>query len=111
MDSHIDDQCWFVLQDHFRSLYTPHLLYASEVDCEELEPESRSITDICTKLRVGLERLVASQAAKMNTDPKPPVLVEPDVLEEIGSEVVVELKPEPESNNAAKPEPAIIDEL
>ena len=37
-----------------------NLLYASEVDCEELEPESRSITDICTKIQVALERLVAS---------------------------------------------------
>ena len=38
-DSHIDDQYWFVLQDHFRSLYAPHLLYVSGVDCEELNVE------------------------------------------------------------------------
>jgi len=49
-DSHIDSQCWFVLQDHLRTLYAPHFLYASEAYYNELtvepelepEPESRS---------------------------------------------------------------------
>jgi len=55
-------------------------------------PESRSITDLHTKFRVALERLVVSQVAKMNIDPKPSVLVEPGFLEEPGSEVVIELE-------------------
>ena len=50
-DNHNDDQCWFVLQD-LRSLYASHLLYASEAGYNdpnvEQEPESRSITDICS---------------------------------------------------------------
>jgi len=59
---------------------------------------------------VTLEKLVASQAAKRDTDLEPPSLVESDVLEESGSEVVVELEPKSEPNNAVKPEPAVIDE-
>jgi len=48
----------------------------------------------------------------MNTDSEPPVLVEPDVLEAFESEVVTELEPKSEPDNAAKPEPelAVIDE-
>ena len=44
----------------------------------------------------------------MDTDPEPPVLVEPDVLEEPGSEVVAEL----EQDNATKleSEPTVVDE-
>ena len=34
-DSHINDQCWFVLQDHLRTLYAPHFLYASEANYNE----------------------------------------------------------------------------
>jgi len=69
-------------------LYALRLLYASEIDCEESnveqepELESRSITDICTKFRVALERLETSQVVKMDTDSEPPVLVKPDALEE-----------------------------
>jgi len=61
---------------------------------------------------VALERLVVSHAAKMNTDPEHPVLVEPNVLVEAGSEVVAELEPEPEADIAAKPEPetVVVDE-
>jgi len=53
---------------------------------------------------MALNRFVASLAVKRDTDSEPPVLVEPDVLEELGSEVVAELEPEPEPNRAAKPE-------
>ena len=45
-----------------------------------------------------LERLVASQVAKRDTDPETPVLIKPDVLEEPGSEVVAELEPKPETD-------------
>ena len=62
------------------------------------------MTDICAKLRMALEKLVTNQAIKMNTDPEPLVLVEPNVLEELRSEVV-ELESEPKLDNAAKPEP------
>ena len=86
-------------------------IYSSESDCKEpnvkQEPESRSITDLCTKLHVALERLVASQTVKMNTDPEPLVLVKPDVLEKPGSKVVVKLEHELEPNNTAKPEPEL----
>lgn len=69
-------------------MFAPHILHASEGDCgelnveQELEFENRSINDIYIKLRVAIERLVASQKAKKETNPEPPVLVEPDVLEE-----------------------------
>ena len=81
----------------------------SKSDCKdpnvEQEPESWTIINLCTKFRVALERLVASQAAKMDTDLEPPVLIEPDVLEEPGSEVVAELKHEPEIAGDDKPKP------
>ena len=71
----------------FRTWYALHLLYASEADNkepnveQESELKSRSITDICTELREALERLVASQAAKIDTDPEPLVLVELDIVD------------------------------
>ena len=37
--------------------------------------------------------LVTSQAANMDRDPEPPVLIEPDVLEEPGSGIVVSWSP------------------
>jgi len=45
-------------------------------------------------------------------DQEPPLLIEPEVLEEPGSEVVAELEHEPEQDNATKPEPqpAVVDE-
>ena len=58
-----------------------------------VEPESWLITDICTELREALEKLVASQAIKIDTDSEYLVVVEPDVLEEPESEVVSELVP------------------
>ena len=70
-DIHIDDQCWFVLPDHLRSLYVPHLLYVFKAYYNdpnvEPEPDNRSITDICTEHQEALERYVASQAAKIDT--------------------------------------------
>jgi len=97
-----------MLQDFLRARYTPPI-YSSESDCKEPnvehEPESRSITDLCTKLWVALERLVVSQTVKMDTDLEPLVFIEPDILERPGSEVVAELEPEPGLDNATKPEP------
>jgi len=48
----------------------------------------------------------------MDTDPELPILIEPDFLEEPGSEVVAELEHEAEPDNAAKaePEPTVVDE-
>ena len=103
------------MQDFLRARYAPPI-YSSESDYKEpnveQESESRSITDLCTKIRVALKKLVASQAAKRDTDPEPSALVEPDVLEEPGSEVVIELEHEPEQDNAAKLElePVVVDE-
>ena len=56
--------------------------YAFETDYnvkQEPEPESRSSTDICTELRDAFEGYVGSQTAKIDTDPGPSVLVEPEV--------------------------------
>ena len=50
---------------------------------------------------MALEKLIVSQAEKWDIDPKPSALVDLDILEESGSEVVTELKHEPEPNNAA----------
>ena len=67
-------QYWFLLQDFLHTRYAPPI-YSSESDYKEpnfeQEPESQSITDFYTKLRVALGKLVASQAAKRDTDPKP----------------------------------------
>ena len=60
---------------------------------------------------MALERLVATHAAKMDTDPETLVLVEPDAFEEPGSEVVAELEPESELNIAVKPGPVVVDEF
>jgi len=106
---------WFLLQDFLRARYAPPI-YSSESDYKEpnveQETKSRSITDLYTKFRVALQKRVASQAAKRDTDPEPSALVEPDVLEEPGSEVVAELEHEPEQDNAVKlePEPVVVDE-
>ena len=105
---------WFLLQDFLRARYVSPI-YSSESDYKEpnvkQEPESRSITNLCTKIYVALEKLVASQAVKRDTYPEPSALVEPDVLEP-RSEVVAELEHEPEQDNAAKleSEPVVVDE-
>jgi len=111
------------LQDHLRSLYAPYLLYAYEVDCEETnfeqepEPDSRSITDICIKLRVALERLVASQDAKWDRSrsrASNPYRAWCSWGVRVRSYSWVEAEPLP--NNAAKskpepePEPTVVDE-
>jgi len=94
-DSHIDDQCWFVLQDHLHTLYALHLLYAYEVAYnepnvdQEPKPESQPILDICTKLLNEIWKLVASQTAEVDVEPEPELLNEPE------PEIVDE--PDPES--------------
>ena len=100
-DSYIDNQCWFVLRDHLHSLYAPHLLYASEQTImlsksPSFELGFRSFADICTELQEVLERYVASQAVKIETDPEPPVLIEPEVAAEPELTVIEEPEPEPE---------------
>ena len=80
-------------------MYVLHLFYASEANYnveQEPEPESRSFVNICTELRKALERYVANQAAKIDTDPEPPVLVEPEVATEPEPEPTVVEEPEPE---------------
>jgi len=99
-DSRIDDLCWFVLQDHLRSLYAPHLLYVSEANYNvehEPELECRLFTDICTEFLDEIRKLVGSQTVKVDADPGPgvvdvldpksPVLIEPDIVDEADSEV------------------------
>jgi len=96
-------RCWSRLQSFLRTRYAPYLLYA---DCKEpnveREPEleSISITDICTELREALERLVASQAVKIDIDPEPLVLVESDIID----------NPEPEVVDNAEPNSGVVDE-
>ena len=76
-----DDHCRFVLQDHLRTLYAPHLLYASEADYNdpniEQEPESRSFTGICTEFLDEIQKLVANQTAKVDVDPEPDIVNKP----------------------------------
>jgi len=82
-----------------RTRYTPHLLYADYEEFNvEQEPDNLSITDICTEFREALERYVASQAAKIDTEPESEAEPEPESEVEPESEpaVVNELKPEPE---------------
>ena len=85
------------LRNYLRNLYAPYSLYASEADYnveQEPEPESRSFANICTEFPEALERYVASQAAKIDTDPEPTVLVEPKVADK--PEPTVAKEPEPE---------------
>jgi len=75
----------------FHTWYDPHLLYVAcnEPNVEqEPEPESRSITDIYIELQAALERLVASQAAKIDTNPKPLVLIESDIVDNSEPKIV-----------------------
>jgi len=111
-DSYIDDQCWFVLQDHLCTLYAPHFLYASEVDCEEpnveheLELEKLQFSDLvaeCKKILASVGKLLASYAAKVDSDLEPPVLIELNIVDKPESEAVNEPKPEPEAK--------VVDEL
>jgi len=61
-------------------MYAPHFLYASEVDYndfnvkQEPKPESRSFTDIYTKLLDEIRKFVASQTVKVDADPEPCVI-------------------------------------
>jgi len=93
-------RCWSRLQSFLRTQYAPHLLYADCIERnveQEPKPESWSITDICIELRKVLERLVASQTAKFDTDPKSLVLVESVIVD----------NPEPEVDES---EPEVVDE-
>ena len=70
------------MQGLLHSRYAP-LVYSSESDCgepnveQESEPENKPITD--------------SSTTKVKADPEPSVIVEPEVLDEPESKVVVEL--------------------
>ena len=98
-NSRINDQCWFILQDHLRSLYAPHRFYASKADYNDLnieqgsepKPESRSFADIDTELLDEIQKLVASQTARVDVNPKPDIVEEPEPKPEVVDE------PDPES--------------
>jgi len=88
------------LQNLFCTRYTPHL-YAFEGDCKEpnaeheLELEKPQLSDLiaeCKEILDCLGKILENMTVKINTDSKPPVLVEPDVLEESKPEVK---EPEP----------------
>ena len=84
-------RCWSRLQSFLHTQYASNFLYASEVDCKGAQCWARKL--INHRYREALERLVASQAIKIDTYSEPLVVVEPDVLEESESEVVSELVP------------------
>ena len=99
-DSHIDDQCWFALQGHLCTLYAPHLLYASEIDCEksnvehEYELEKSQFRDLvaeCKEILASAVKLLASNAAKFNSDPKHSVLIEPDFVDKHSQKLLMSL--------------------
>jgi len=78
-------------------------LYASKADYNveeepEPEPESQSFANICSEIWEALERYVASQAAKIDINSEPPVLVKTEVAAESEPELgqTVVNKPEPE---------------
>jgi len=93
-DNHVNDQCWFVLQDYLRTLYAPHILYASEADYNEpnveQDPklENRPIVVICTELLDEIQKLAASQTAKVDAEPESELVDEPEpkVVDELDSE-------------------------
>jgi len=75
----------------------------SEVDCEdpdvEHEPnlEKPQFSDLvveCKEILANVGKLLASYAAKVDSDPEPIVLIEPDIVD----------KPEPEAVNEPEPE-------
>jgi len=83
------------LQSLLHARYTPHLRTVSEPKFEqEPQPESQQITDPFAEFREILDdirKLLASQGTKNDTNSKPIVLVEPDLLDEPEPEVVTEL--------------------
>ena len=88
-------RCWFVLQDFFRTRYAPHILCASEADCNEPnvehEPELErpQFSDLiveCKEILPDVGVILESMPVE-DPEPKPEVDVEP----ELGLEVIVEL--------------------
>jgi len=77
--------------------YAPHFHTLSEPKFEqEPEPESQQITYPFVEFREisdDIRKLLASQAAKNNTNPEPTVLVEFDVLDEPKPKVIAKLVP------------------
>jgi len=74
-----------------RTRYAPHLLHASETNCEEpnvehepeLErPQFSDLVAVCKEILAGMGNILESMTAKAVTDPEPPVLVETEVVEE-----------------------------
>ena len=96
----------FVLQDHLRSLYAPHILYASEADYNDLnvekEPEfePRSFADIQNELLDEIRKLVVNQTTKVDAD------AEPDV-DKPKLEPELEVVDEPDSESEVK-DPLIV---
>ena len=75
------------LKDLLRTLYAPHFLYASEVDCKELnveqeleleKPQLSYLVAECKQILTNVGKLLASYAAKI--DPNPDSLVFVSVL-------------------------------
>jgi len=86
-------------------LYAPHFLYVSEVDCEEPniehepELEKPKLSDLvaeCKEILANMGKLLASYASKINSNPEPRALIEPDIIDKPESEAVNEPEPEPE---------------
>ena len=85
-------------------MYAPHLLHASEANYKEpnveheLELEKPQFSDQvieCKKILAGVGELLASYTAKIDSDPEPSVLVEPDIVNESNLKVVDKAKLEP----------------
>ena len=118
-DSHINDKCWFVLQDHLHTLYALHLLYVSEVDCKEpnveYEPELEKpqFSDLVAECKENLAdvgNLLASYAAKVDSDLESTVLIEPAIIDKPESEAVDEPELEPEVVDEVEPDSEVIAE-
>ena len=89
--AHIDDQCWFVLQDHLHNLYTSKLLYASETDYNDPNVSPSSINHWYLHWASGGPREICSKSSyNIDTETEP----ELEVAAEL--EIVNESEPEPE---------------
>ena len=81
----------------FRTLYAPYFFYAPEIDCEEPnvehepELEKPQFSDLVTEYKeilANVGKLLASYAAKVDSDPEPTILIEPDIVDKPEPEVI-----------------------
>jgi len=86
------------LKKSFFILHT--FFYASEAHCKEpnvekkLELDRSQLSNLvaeCKDILTSVGKLLASYTAKVDSAPELPVLVEPDIIDEVESEVVTEL--------------------